>query len=476
MALGKDQPEKNNSTSSKRLDKVLASQEKPALRLVNKEGKSVSDLKIADLSESIEPRKPIGTVDLKTQTFHLDTDHDGKKTAEEARDYTGKTVVRNTPVALGSELGFEVLSAPELYPENSEDRFFVEYENKALAGKKTIEVDFKTQNPNNPRSLYQDAAKITLYEVPGKPGFFKTKELILVSNRVFDQHEVDNQPDNSLKDQTFLAELGGRVSVSYKDETSGQTVTTLAQVPPQKLLEVQPIIYKDKNGKPVATEQDVERQLKSMQEEYAQAGILVVKKETLVLDLPEGLGIDITQGLTRRQMEMLAFDTSGYYRPQEGIRMILVGGEHAYIEKDPEVFGVVGYALGVGFSGGIGSYQDMDNSLFIGIGNNYTNIAGHEGAHILIGKQKVPGHDEGGHFNTSKMSYQDISRLSLSENYDFIATADKLNLMYVVPFFPATTLDGQHHLTKEQKQAMLKNPILKDPPNVKVQPQPSVAP
>ncbi|MBX7156898.1 MAG: hypothetical protein K1X66_00730 [Verrucomicrobiae bacterium] len=474
MALDKNKKQAN----PQRLEKILASQAKPALRFINKNGKSVDQLKVANLVDSIEPRRPIGTIDLKTQTIRVDADRDGKATPAEVRDYSGDMVIRQGAVILGEEIGFQVLSAPELYPENSDDHFFVEYENPALAGKGSIEMDLKTQTSDPTQSSYQDSSKIKLYEVPGKPGTFRTKELILVSSQVFDQHRVNGQPDNSPEDQTFLAELGSKVTVSYRDETLGQTLNVEASVPPEKVLEIQPIIYKDKNGNPIATEQDIARHLQSIREHFAQASILVVAKKPLILDL--SLDIDITKGLSQKEMVMLAMESSGDYSPDEGIRMILVGGEHAYIEGDQNVYGIEAYAFGVGLTGGQGSYRNINNSLFIGIGNENrnvpANIAAHESVHILIGKQKVFGHDDGGHFNTSSLSYSDFSHGTLGEIYDSLPPLDKLNLMFVAPLARDTTIDGQHQLTPEQIEVMLKSPILKDPGTYYQQTQTSPAP
>lgn len=319
-------------------------------------------------------------------------------------------------------------------PKLAQDHFFIQITDPTLAGQSSVTVNIETFNPDNPQSAYRDSATITLTEA--SPGVFRSAPLLLTGKPVFDQTPIQGQKDNSPQDQTFLAELGSTLRVSYQTQT-GQTVTTQAYVPVKQVLPVKIINYKDSNGIPFFTPEEIQKQIANMQEIYAQAGIQVeIKGEIIEKDLPPG--INLNDGLSFEEGKILAAETASDFSPQDGIRILLVGD---FFAKK----GVGGTSIATTTPN---TTPDMHNTVFIPR-NAGPNVLAHEAMHCILesaGQGNAEFRQSIGH--TEKGSHHNAPH----------------NLMYWKADASQSDLFGAFHLTQEQINAALsKSPILKDP-------------
>lgn len=319
-------------------------------------------------------------------------------------------------------------------PQRVQDHFFIQISDPSLAGQNSVIVKVETFNPDNPQSAYRDSATITL--TAASPGVFRSAPLLLTGKPVFDQTPIQGQKDNSPQDQTFLAELGSTLRVSYQTQT-GQTVTTQAYVPVKQVLPVKIINYKDSNGTPFFTPEEIQRQIASLQEIYAQAGIQVeIQGEIIEKDLPQG--INLSDGLSFDEGKILAAETASDFSPQDGIRILLVGD---FFAKK----GVGGTSIATTTPN---TTPDMHNTVFIPR-NAGPNVLAHEAMHCILesaGQGNAEFRQSIGH--TEKGSHHNAPH----------------NLMYWKADASQSDLFGAFHLTQEQINAALsKSPILKDP-------------
>lgn len=318
----------------------------------------------------------------------------------------------------------------------SKDKFVVQYQDPALAGKGKIQVSLEIKNPKNSNSPYQETVSITLIEDKNNPGTFRSQDLVLVSAKFMDERRVNGQKDNSLKDQTFLAELGSEISVSYQDKASGEVYSDSASVPVKKVLEVPVFIFKDKNGIPLATQAQVDKHATDAQEIWAPAGIKIKVGEPILLDLPPG--VDISDGLDLKESEICIKYINEKYPDNSGVRWIFSGdefprsknmGAYAITQKDP-------YSV----------MHGLQNNIFLKSEWMLTETTGHEIAHCLLdsvkkGPWKSKVYDADGHtYNPS----------NLMGHY---ATHDTNHI----------TIFGRRNLSEEQIDMALKSPRLKDP-------------
>jgi hypothetical protein len=168
---------------------------------------------------------------------------------------------------------------------NDEDRFSVRitrlngvFESNAVVD--VIEATvFTTSDTGN---------KIRLVETAFNSGVFVSKSLLLVSNTVDDQYELNGRVDGAVNDQTFLVKLGDQVTIQYVgsafNDPNSPTVTKKAPVRILKDAKVHiTVMTKDKegvgtnnSGNAYATEAQVNEWMNFAQQQYAQVGVRLV--------------------------------------------------------------------------------------------------------------------------------------------------------------------------------------------------------
>lgn len=190
------------------------------------------------------------------------------------------------PVAASNPefIRYFIYSQGKFEPENSTDKFYITYENGALANQESVQVELKSYDAEG---NILDASKITLYSDPENRGVFRSSgALVLVSNRVFDQHSINEKPDNSSHDQTFYAQLDGRVTITHEDKSLPKPVVSSLPIPAQKILKVYPIVFKDEKGQRLASKNEIQERFTRMQESLAPAKIKIVVEKPIILNQP----------------------------------------------------------------------------------------------------------------------------------------------------------------------------------------------
>lgn len=376
-------------TIPNRLDLTLIPYEKPALQILNWQGKRASSLAIANL-------------------------HDSLQTPEK-----------------GS------LAFSKFYPEQSNDRFYLQYENPELAGKGFIIANIESSNPLDPDDAYRDSTLIYLYEDSKKPGMFHSKPIVLVSNRSFDSYQLNGHKDNQPEDQTILAELGSQITVSYQDTVSGKKEMASVPVPIKKVMEVQPFLVRDREGKLLATEADAKQKITLMQESLAPAGVKVEVLPEKIIDLPRGIKLE--DGLSPRELKKIARDTAKFYPPDQGLRLIMTG----------ETPLLQGKAYGTSYTKLFKKLTlKIENAMFVA-NHSAARTPAHEVGHCLFGTvlfERKKAHQALGHNHTAGYHH-----------------ANPLNLMSHSPTAVERRLWGSEHWTDAQIEVLLQSPLLKDP-------------
>lgn len=215
-------------------------------------------------------------------------------------------------------------------PSKSDDKFYIQYKDPSLKETKTIEINLKTQNID---SSYDESTKITLYEV--EPGIFRSKELVLVSNKALDQYGIDN----ILEDQTFLAALNGKVSASYT-ATSGITYQASASVSAKQVIETQITVLLDEKGIALASREQIAEQIATAQEYYASEGMLLVVKEPINY-VPFPPGLSAKEGLNEERARTLNDYLRGnHYTTYQNINFVFAGDQFVedFAKKEAVMF------------------------------------------------------------------------------------------------------------------------------------------
>lgn len=179
-----------------------------------------------------------------------------------------------------------------LTPENSSDKFFVKVYDPKLAGKTSTQVTLSSYNSEEfQQEIFTgDSTAVTLYAAPdGPPGTFISAPLLLVPNRTLDRHSINGAKDNTRKDTTLYANVGGEILVAYKSNTSGEVYETKASVPVKKELEFEIVIYTNEKGAPFAIPIDAEMMIRSLKETYASAGYKINVSGPVIREKPENI-------------------------------------------------------------------------------------------------------------------------------------------------------------------------------------------
>lgn len=387
-------------------------------------------LEIANLDKSIE-RRNIGFRDRLRQKRYIDANGDGLATIEESKNYKGDVFVNEGPFRS------PVFSSSEIYPERSDDRFYIQYENPSLAGQRTIEVDLNIYNPLFPNGEYNASRKVVLYAVEGKPGLFRSEPSILVPIKTFDEVPIKGHPNKSSGDQSILATVGSQITVSYREKYSDKVVfAAQAKVPIRGVLEVQTVIFRDNKGVPITDKEFAMEQVANIQKVLAPAGVRVIGLEPLVLDLPaESESIDIRKELSEEEMEYLAAYAAEFYpSDKQGVKMFITGKE--IVAKEPSE--AVGMAL---VDGDVD--EDAINSFYI----------------ALEGGDTTPGHEFG------HLCYLD----------HYTGPGQETNLMRDGGVHLQVNVDDAAHLTDEQIESILKHYLIQKPDPKLDEPTQSVA-
>ncbi|MEZ5405023.1 MAG: hypothetical protein R3F23_02255 [Verrucomicrobiia bacterium] len=327
----------------------------------------------------------------------------------------------------------KLLTQGQFEPQHTQDHFFIQISDPSLIEQNSVTVKVETANPNNPKSAYHDSATITLNRISS--GVFRSDPLTLTGKPVFDQNPIQGQKDNSPQDQTFLAELGSTLRVSYQSQ-AGQTITTQAYVPVKQVLPIKIINYKNNNGTPFFTPEEIRQQIANLQEIYAQAGIQVeIQGEVIEKDLPQG--INLNDGLSFEEGKILASETASDFSPKDGIRILLIGDSFA--KK-----GVAGTSIAITTPN---TTPNMHNTVFIPR-NAGPNVLAHETMHCIIEdavknnlqlRQSIGHTEKGAHHNAPH------------------------NLMYWKTNTTQLDIFGAFHLSTAQINATTQSSLLKAP-------------
>lgn len=396
MPLTKDN-QSDFSTVERRVDGIFQQilgdsplVEPPTLEILNANGGSTSLLEISNMEGSLAPsrrvgwRLPLGDTYLDV----ADTNNDGQPTSVEAEAFK-----RDHPYDIHKDdQGIGIYTRPALDPALDDNRFYVRYYDAALAGKGEIKVKVQINNPCDPKSAYEESNQVILKESPHNPGEYISEPFLLVASKVDDKFKVNERKDNSKKDQTFLAEPGSQITVTFGKKNS-EAISTQAQIPIKAVCDVQPIIYRDKplvnGGKPLATQADVDRNMQNANEIHAPAGLkMKPTREALVLDPPAG--VTFSDGLNLDELKLLAEDAhranqqanqnSPVTHPAE-LKMILVGDQN-FVDtpQTPKISDKDGISF---VKGDPGFTPEMENTLFIKTHAQYV-TPGHEIEHHIL--------------------------------------------------------------------------------------------
>ncbi|MBX7156770.1 MAG: hypothetical protein K1X66_00080 [Verrucomicrobiae bacterium] len=382
------------SSVKNRLGLTLTPYEKPALQILDFKGKKAASLDIANLHDSLQA--------------------------------SDKSSIANS----------------KFNPEKSNDRFYLRYENPALAGKGFIVANIESSNPTNPDSSYQDSTLVYLYEDPQQPGTFYSKPIVLVSNRSFDNYPLNGHKDNDPKDQTVLAELGSQITVTYQDDVVGKQETASVSVPIKKVMEVQPFLVRDKKGRLLSTEKDAEKKTALMQESLAPAGIKVEVLPAKIIDLPRGIKLE--DGLSARELRRLARYTAKFYPPEKGLRFVMTG-------DTPLLEGKV---HGISYTKEFRRISLKTENAVFASDRSAARTPGHESVHCLIDSVLVE--DEKAFRSIGHYRSTGRNSVGFHHNSDF-------NLMSRMASTRVRELWGSEHLTDAQIEIILQSSILKDP-------------
>jgi len=159
------------------------------------------------------------------------------------------------------------------------DRFYVRVEddlkNTDPATKQTILVNLATDSAGT--GYDDDSTPIELEETGVDTGIFESKSIMLVSDDVDDDHEVDGVGDDLINDRTHKIALGGTVEVSYAEFGAEPADTATVEV--KKEVHVEIVILRDQpafaGGVPVTAQAEVEDEWQVVAERYAQVGVHV---------------------------------------------------------------------------------------------------------------------------------------------------------------------------------------------------------
>ena len=162
------------------------------------------------------------------------------------------------------------------------DRFYIQVTDYSKCGAGTISVMLSTEclvsDYNNP------PVEVELTETQPSSGIFQGKSCVVVSNPIDDQDGdfVISECDNNEKgDRTFLAQVGGKVKITYTANATS-TITGECKVPTRYSLTVNVVILCSEDEDPVIDPEEVANHLKILREAYAQIGLHVTTRTSMV--------------------------------------------------------------------------------------------------------------------------------------------------------------------------------------------------
>lgn len=321
---------------------------------------------------------------------------------------------------------------------NARAGFYVQYKNADLVGKGEIQVDLQTYHPANPNSKNSDSAKITLYEV--EPGIFVSNYKVLFSIPAHDQRLTNNHSDDSPDDQSYLADLGGEISVSYPNEETGKIATANAFIPVKYESRIQPVVFRKENGEPTATQAEIDRQMEIAQAVYASQGIKLVIAPTIILDKQPPTSTPPGEKFAnRKEVDQAAvwvnqeINKQSHYTNDQEIRVVFWGSENYLYGKNSR-----GTALTPTESRNFNVWEARNVILLSDLSSIQRPILAHEISHL----------------------YLDNRRVERNRLFDPIHARDTNNLLnHRVPDLEAAFV---HH---RNKATMSDSPLLTTPPS-----------
>lgn len=192
----------------------------------------------------------------------------------------------------------QALIGGQLAIDNDPDRFYIRVEDESKKGVGTITVKLSTDSAG---SKYDDApTDIDLTETAENSGVFESKSLMLVSDDVDDDFQVDGIADDAKNDRTHKIALGGTVKVLYHIDAN-TTKSAEAEVLVYGIVKVQQIITRKVllfGTAPAITILQAQTQRRLIEERFAQCGIQIRWLPYRVLD-SNPPGVFMINGLVR---------------------------------------------------------------------------------------------------------------------------------------------------------------------------------
>jgi hypothetical protein len=258
-----------------------------------------TSLYMVGISSSTNLQSAQGTLDLtyKTTLAANGMEHSIKDTVGvnllpiEIVDKDKKAV---TKLKVGKMAETGVLSGAEgsatLDINKDSDRFYVRIPGAASMG--TVSIKVATVE-NSDASYNDDESEIDM-QVEGND--LITKSMLLVSDDVDDDYQVDGVVDDAKNDRTHKVQLGGKFQVkSIKIGGTEHQADIKTPVPVKKTVNFGVVVLRQTaGGAPVVTQADVENDLKIARERYAQVGTQLTWSIS-IHDPPAG--VDLSDGL-----------------------------------------------------------------------------------------------------------------------------------------------------------------------------------
>jgi hypothetical protein len=178
-----------------------------------------------------------------------------------------------TKLKVGKMAETGVLSGAEasasLDIDKDSDLFYVRIPGAASMGA----ISIKIATVDNPDTAYNDDETQIDMQVEGNN--LITKSMLLVSDDVDDDHQVDGVADDAKNDRTHKIQLGGKFQVkSIKIGGTEHQADIKTPVPVEKTVPLAVVILRESaGGPPVIAQATVETDLRIAQERYAQVGV-----------------------------------------------------------------------------------------------------------------------------------------------------------------------------------------------------------
>jgi hypothetical protein len=331
---------------------------------------------------------------------------------------------------------YYIYSQGKFEPEDSADKFYITYENRALANQKSVQVELKSYDAEG---NILDSSKITLYSEPENKGVFRSSgALVLVSNRAFDQHSINEKPDNSSHDQTFYAQLDGRLTITHEDKSLPKPVVSSLPIPAQKILTVYPIVFKDEKGHRLANKNEIQERFTRMQESLAPTKIKIVVAKPIILNQPTD---EIFKKASPDEKAKILARLVAQQQPMNhsGMQVIFAGDEVGAAPITDQFFV---------------DNEVLRNGIFIQT-HGSSQEPGHKAFHFLL--QSIP---------PRVSSSAPLSSSEIHAHYKYYSSRP-LNLMSALGSdddSPTAKLFGPEHLTPSQRNEVLKSASLVEVP------------